>query len=145
MTDSVSVNQNNQQPPSWIPEWFKKFYAGTPGGRAQEVMRPGSVQYSPVGREEPQRYGISALGGTGTAIGRGIEEQILNLADATSRFFGSRPQAAPGQGLGTLAYSTVPVTPDLGGQARTAGRQRNLAGRNERSEQYRQADRKSVV
>lgn len=136
MTDTVQVQDNNKNP--WWTRWYQNFYAGTPGGRVQEAMRPGSVPNSPVGKEEPQKYGISALGGTGLAIGRGIEEQVLNAADAINRFFTSRPQAGPGQGLGSLAYSQTPG-PDLGGQARTAGRQRSMAGRNERSEAYRQA------
>ena len=138
MSDTVRVQTNEESP--WWTRWYENFYAGTPGGRAQEVMRPGSVRNTPVGRAEPERYGISALGGGLTGIGRGIEEQTLNIADALGRFFRSEPQAAPGQGLGSRAYSqTGGEVPDFGGRERTAGRLGGRGERMERSESYRQA------
>jgi len=89
-----------------IPDWFKRFYAGTPGGRIQEATQPGSVEYSPVGQVPEQQYGISALGGGLRGIGRGVEAGLLNAGEAVYRFLTSQPQADYQQGLGSRAYST---------------------------------------
>lgn len=111
-----------------IPEWFKKFYAGTPGGRIQEAQQPGSVEYSPVGQPEPERYGISAFGGGLSGLGRGIEKGALNVGEAIYRFLASQPQADYGQGLGSRAYSTDafpytgPAETDRGASAGLRGR-----------------------
>lgn len=98
----------SEQENSWIPEWFKKFYAATPGGRAQEVRTPGSVPYSPVGQPKPTAFGISRLGSTSAGIQDWTNRQLLNASDVLGRFFSSRPGAAYGEGLGDLAYSTTP-------------------------------------
>jgi hypothetical protein len=117
----VSVNPKPGQGRSpFIPDWFERFYAGTPGGRAEEVGAPGTVPFSPVGQPEEERYGISALGGGALGFGRFLEEQGLNVADALGRFFTSRPQADYGQGLGSRAYST--------GQAPSTGQSRTGTG-----------------
>jgi hypothetical protein len=109
MSDAVSVQPKpGQGRSSWIPDWFERFYAGTPGGRAEEVGAPGTVPFSPVGQPEEERYGISALGGGALGLGRWVEKQGLNVADALGRFFSSQPQAAYGEGLGSQAYSTTP-------------------------------------
>jgi hypothetical protein len=117
----VSVNPKPGQGRSpFIPDWLERFYAGTPGGRAEEVGAPGTVPFSPVGQPEEERYGISALGGGALGVGRFLEEQGLNVADALGRFFTSRPQADYGQGLGSRAYST--------GQAPSTGQSRTGTG-----------------
>lgn len=124
----VSVNPKPGQGRSpLIPDWFERFYAGTPGGRAEEVGAPGTVPFSPVGQPEEERYGISALGGGALGLGRFLEKQGLNVADALGRFFSSQPQAAYGEGLGSRAYSTTPtfrdsVESDRGASSRLRGR-----------------------
>ncbi len=107
----------------FIPDWFEAFYAGTPGGRSEEIGAPGTVPFSPVGQPEEQQYGISSLGGGALGAGRWLEKQGLNVADAIGRFFRSEPQAAYGEGLGSQAYSTEPtfiggLETDRGGSSR---------------------------
>jgi hypothetical protein len=112
----VRVGKSNEGRNPLIPDWFERFYAGTPGGRAEEVGAPGTVPFSPVGQPEEERYGISSLGGGALGAGRWLEKQGLNVADALGRFFRSEPQAAYGEGLGSLAYATAPAgsaTPGL--------------------------------
>jgi hypothetical protein len=130
MSDTVRVQTQDQNP--WWTRWYENFYAGTPGGRTQEVKQPGSVRKSPVGQPEPERFGISGLGGGLLGFGRGVEKQTLNAVDALSRFFSSQPQAAPGQGLGSLAYSTTPTPAaetDRRASSTVRGRNRNLRAR----------------
>jgi hypothetical protein len=106
MSDTVRVQTDNKNP--WWTRWYEKTYAKTPGGRAQEAMRPGSVPGSPVGQTEPERFGISALGSNIASIPRGGQKQILNAAEALGRFFTSQQQVpfGSGEGLGSRAYAT---------------------------------------
>jgi len=133
----VSVNPKPGQGRSpLIPDWFERFYAGTPGGRAEEVGAPGTVPFSPVGQPEEERYGISALGGGALGLGRFIEKQGLNVADALGRFFTSRPQAAYGEGLGSQAYSTTPrFTDNLESDRAASSRLRGRAQAGRETEQ----------
>ena len=115
---------------TWIPEWYQRFYAGTPGGRTAEAQSPGSVPFSPVGQPTEPSYGISALGGGALGVGRFLEKQALNAGDAVTRFLTSQPQAGWGKGLGNLAYDNVsrptPLLPN--GGALAAGLEMQEAG-----------------
>jgi hypothetical protein len=113
-----------------VPEWYQRFYAGTPGGRAAEVQNPGSVPFSPVGQTTEPSYGISALGEGAQGVGRFIEKQALNAGDAITRFFTSQPQAGWGKGLGNLAYDSRPQQEPLlpNGGALAAGLGTQQAG-----------------
>lgn len=134
--NDVRVGKSNEGRSPLIPDWFERFYAGTPGGRAEEVGAPGTVPFSPVGQPEEERYGISALGGGALGLGRFIEKQGLNVADALGRFFRSEPQAAYGEGLGSQAYSTNPTfTENLETDRRGSGRLRGEAQRARREAQ----------
>jgi hypothetical protein len=92
----------------WIPDWFEEFYANTPGGRAEEAQAPGTVPFSPVGQPEPRAYGIDYVGQQLGGIGDFLGKSALNVTDALGRFFGGRPGAVLGEGLGDRAYSTTP-------------------------------------
>jgi len=99
---------------------MQDFYAGSPGGRLQEANSPGSVPNSPVGQQEPNRFGINSLLGTGPAIGRWIEKNLMNIGEGTGRFFSGQQQVPFGQRAGDRSYSQ--------GQATGAGGSKTKAG-----------------
>lgn len=111
MSDPVSVGGTRKMGGGrnpFIPDWFEDFYANTPGGRAEEAQAPGTVPFSPVGQPEPRAYGIDYLGQQLGGFGDFLGRTTLNVTDALGRFFGGRPGAVPGEGLGDRSYSTTP-------------------------------------
>jgi hypothetical protein len=99
--------EENQNPK--IPDWFEKIVAGTPGSRILEARQPGTVAFSPVGQEEPQRFGINAVLDAPLALGRWVEKNAINLGEGVGRFFSGQQQLPTGNRLGDKAYYAPPT------------------------------------
>jgi hypothetical protein len=78
----------------------------SPEGRMQEVLNPGTVLGSPVGKPEEELYGINAAGRDQTASSNWFAKQGQNFSEAVARYFAGQDNVDYDQGVGSQAYST---------------------------------------